>query len=72
MIEMEFPFSPAGVVQLFRDYFGPTQVAFSRLDSSGQAAYAADLERLWREHNQVDSDRTMIVNEYLEVLATRS
>jgi hypothetical protein len=27
-IEMEFPFRPRGVVQLFREYFGPTQVAF--------------------------------------------
>jgi SAM-dependent methyltransferase len=45
-IDMEFPFPPREVVQLFRDYFGPTQVAFSRLDPLQQEAYAADLEKM--------------------------
>jgi ubiquinone/menaquinone biosynthesis C-methylase UbiE len=71
-IEMEFPFPPREVVQLFRDYFGPTQVAFSRLDPSQQAAYAADLENLWREHNESGSGTTVVRNEYLEVIATRA
>lgn len=71
-VEMEFPFPPREVVQLFRDYFGPTQVAFSRLDPSQQSAYAADLENLWREHNTSSSESTVIQNEYLEVIATRA
>jgi SAM-dependent methyltransferase len=71
-IQMDFPFPPCGVVQLFRDYFGPTQVAFSRLDPSQQSAYAADLENLWGEHNESDDGTTAVRNEYLEVIATRA
>ncbi len=71
-IEMEFPFPPHEVVKLFREYFGPTRVAFSRLEPAQQAAYAVDLENLWRENNELDGDKTMIRNEYLEVIATRA
>lgn len=71
-ISMEFPFPPNEVVQLFRNYFGPTRVAFSRLDPAQQAAYANDLESLWREHNQANNGETRILNEYLEVTATRA
>ena len=71
-IESEFPFPPHETVQLFRDYFGPTQVAFSRLDPAGQAAFAADLEALWSKHNKAGDGSTRIQNEYLEVTATRA
>ena len=70
-ITMEFPFPPHEVVQLFRDYFGPTQMAFGRLGPPEQAAYAADLESLWKEHNESASGQTTVRNEYLEVIATR-
>jgi hypothetical protein len=69
---MEFPFPPREVVQLFRDYFGPTQVAFSRLNPTQQQAYAADLENMWSERNESGSGTTLIRNEYLEVIATRA
>lgn len=72
MAEFDFPFPPADVVAFFRQYFGPTQVAFSRLDASGQAAFATDLETLWREHNEGDNARTLIHAEYLEVIARRA
>jgi SAM-dependent methyltransferase len=39
-IDFDLPMSPAGAVTFFRTYFGPTQVAFSRLDPAGQAALA--------------------------------
>ena len=71
MAEFDFPFPPAHVVQFFREYFGPTKLAFSRLDAQQQASYAADLENLWREHNEADSERTRIHGEYLEVVARR-
>jgi SAM-dependent methyltransferase len=71
MCDFRYPFPPAKVVQLFRDYFGPTQVAFSKLDAKGQAAMAADLERLWSEHNQATDGTTFIPAEYLEVHAIR-
>src|ERR1700738_4766944 len=49
--ENDMPVPPAGAVGFFRQYFGPTQVAFSRLDPAGHAAPAADLQALWaRRH----------------------
>jgi ubiquinone/menaquinone biosynthesis C-methylase UbiE len=70
-ILFDYPFPPRDVVQFFRDYFGPTRVAFSRLNESEQIAYRDDLEELWSEHNQARSERTLIQNEYLEVIGTR-
>jgi ubiquinone/menaquinone biosynthesis C-methylase UbiE len=72
MLTFDYPFPPRQVVELFRNYFGPTQVAFSRLDPAGQAAFAADLEKLWIANNQAGADRTLISAEYLEVIASRA
>ena len=72
MCDFSYPFPPAEVVQLFRTYFGPTKVAFSRLDGNGQAALAADLERMWTEQNQAKDGSTLIPAEYLEVHVTRA
>jgi hypothetical protein len=57
-----------------RKYFGPTHVAFSRLDEVGQAAMAADLESLWASANVAPDPaiHTVIRNEYLQVTATRT
>jgi ubiquinone/menaquinone biosynthesis C-methylase UbiE len=68
----DYPFGPRGMVQFFREYFGPTKVAFSRLDEAGQQSFAAELENLWREHNEGGEDRTIIRGEYLEVRAVRA
>ena len=72
-IEFDLPYDPAGSVAYFRKYFGPTQVAFSRLDEAGQAAFAADLEALWSKANIAPDphQHTTIKNEYLQVTATR-
>jgi ubiquinone/menaquinone biosynthesis C-methylase UbiE len=67
----DFPFPPREVVQFFRDYFGPTKVAFARTDEARQTEYRDDLEKLWSEHNQARSGKTLIQNEYLEVIGTR-
>ena len=72
MCDFQYPFAPAEVVQLFRKFFGPTQVAFSKLDSKQQSALASDLERLWAEHNQAKDGTTSIPAEYLEVHAVRA
>src|SRR5262249_43244801 len=37
MAEFRYPLPPSEVVNLFRQYFGPTQAAFSRLDAQGQS-----------------------------------
>ena len=72
-VEFDLPFNPVGAVAYFRKYFGPTQVAFSRLDEAGQAAFASDLEALWSKANIAPDpeQRTVIRNEYLRVTATR-
>jgi ubiquinone/menaquinone biosynthesis C-methylase UbiE len=70
--QMRFPFSPKEVVAFFREYFGPTKVAFSRLDESGQTEFARRLEELWFEHNTATDGTTSVEAEYLDVRATRA
>jgi SAM-dependent methyltransferase len=72
-IDFDLPTNPAGAVAFFREYFGPTKVAFSRLDGPGQAAFQADLEALWTAGNAASDPEhhTLIHNEYLQVTATR-
>ena len=61
-VEFDLPVNPAGAVDFFRKYFGPTQVAFGRLDGAGQAAFAKELEELWAAHNVAPdpANRTLI------------
>lgn len=72
MCRFTYPFPPKEVVQLFRQYFGPTKTAFSKLDEKGQAALTADLEAMWTRHNQAKEGTTVVDGEYLEVKATRA
>ena len=67
-----YPMSPAEVVEQFRQYFGPTVVAFSKLDPNGQAALRSDLEALWTENNRATDGTTAVESEYLEVRAVRA
>ncbi len=50
-------------------YFGPMQMAYSRLDSAGRATLAAELESLWVEHNTATDGTTAVEGAYLEVRA---
>jgi SAM-dependent methyltransferase len=72
-VDFELPVNPAGAVAFFRSNFGPTKVAFSRLDEAGQAAFAAELEDLWASANVAPNpkEHTLIHNEYLQVTAVR-
>lgn len=72
-LEFDIPASPAGAVAFFRRYFGPTQAAFDGLDEAGQARLTADLEALWSDANTAPdpTNRTLIQNEYLQVVARR-
>jgi len=65
----DHPFGPAETVAFFRKYFGPTQMAFARLDAAGQKALAEDLTNHWATHNEGDAHRTVTRAEYLEVHA---
>jgi len=71
-VRFAYPFPPKEVVQFFRRYFGPTQMAFSKLDAAGQAALAAQMESLWAEHNMATDGTTEVEGEYLDVRAYRA
>ncbi|HEY0703652.1 MAG TPA: methyltransferase domain-containing protein [Candidatus Acidoferrales bacterium] len=71
MQHFKYPYPAARVVAFFREYFGPTQVAFSRLDAAGQAKMTAELEKLWADHNHGPANESHVDAEYLEVRATK-
>jgi SAM-dependent methyltransferase len=68
----EYPFSPAETVQFHRTYLGPIQAAFARLDPGGQRQLASEMEKLYSERNEGDSDRTAVRAEYLEIRVQRA
>jgi SAM-dependent methyltransferase len=72
-VDFDMPVNAAGAVAFFRKYFGPTQTAFGRLDEPGQAKFAEALEELWAGANVAENpgERTLVKNEYLEVVARR-
>jgi ubiquinone/menaquinone biosynthesis C-methylase UbiE len=64
------PFDPAGTVDFFRRYYGPTQKAFDSLKTDGQAALRRDLVELQTRHNvSTRLNETDTPAEYLEVHA---
>ncbi len=71
-VMMTYPFPPKETMDFFRRYFGPTKMAFSRLDTAGQATLASQLESLWVEHNMATDGTTAVESEYLEVHAIRA
>jgi SAM-dependent methyltransferase len=73
-VDFDLPTNPAGAVAFFRQYFGPTNVAFSRLDDPAQASLASDLEALWASANAspAPETNTLIRNEFLKVTAIRA
>ena len=70
-ITFKFPFSPAEVVEHFRNYYGPTYKAFGTLDENGQAALRNDLEQLWTKNNRATDGTTLVDAQYLELIAVR-
>jgi hypothetical protein len=44
---VDYPFSPADVVEFFRQNYGPTTCAFATLGEADQAALRAALVELW-------------------------
>lgn len=72
-VDFDLPTNPAGAVTFFRTYFGPTKMAFARLDEAAQAAFAADLEELWSSANVAPdpANHTLIKNQYLQITAVR-
>ena len=72
-VDINMPRSPIEAVAFFRQYFGPTQVAFSRLDPAGQAEFQTALEQLWTSANRSPTPQThtLVHNEYLMVTARK-
>jgi SAM-dependent methyltransferase len=72
MYRFDYPFAPDGVVEFFRQYYGPTTRAFAALGADDQARLRAELVELWAAHNvATDPARTIVDAEYLDVVATR-
>jgi SAM-dependent methyltransferase len=69
----DYPFSPAGVVEFFREYYGPATRAFAALGQVDGAKLRGELVDLWSSHNQAnDASRTIVDAEYLEVVGVRA
>ena len=66
----DFPYSPAGVVELFQAFYGPTVRAFDALGPDERAALRLELERLWSDANQLEDGGTRVEAEFLEAVAT--
>lgn len=71
-VNFQFDMPPADVVELFETYFGPTQVAFSKLDEAGQAALRQDMTELYTSKNLATDGTTDVEMEYLEVRAIKA
>jgi SAM-dependent methyltransferase len=67
-----YPFPPSEVVEVFRLYYGPANLAFTSLDAAGQQALHRELESLWSAHNRAKGGVTIVDAEYLNVVATRA
>ena len=63
--------SAAHFVQVFRDYYGPTQKAFAALAPAGQEALEADLLALLGKLNTAGPSSLVVPSEYLEIIVTK-
>jgi SAM-dependent methyltransferase len=70
-IRFDFPVPPSGVVQLFRDWYGPTIRTFEALATDSQAKLSSALLALWSQGNLATDGTTRVESEYLEVIVTR-
>jgi len=67
-----YPFSPAEVVDFFRQYYGPANRAFASLSKDAGQTLRQELEELWSSHNLGGEELTIVPAEYLEVVAVRA
>ena len=63
-LDFTYPLTPAGVVELFREFYGPSVRTFGALDAQGRARLSAALLDLWRERNTAPSGSTSVAAEY--------
>ena len=72
VLHFDYPHTPAGVAELFRECYGPTVRTFAAIDPDARAAFAADLAALWARGNTAGDRATRVAAEYLEVIAVRA
>jgi SAM-dependent methyltransferase len=68
----DIPNTPREVVGLFRQFYGPTVVAYARLDADKQDELTEALTALWMSCNTAQDGATSVASEYLEVVVSRS
>jgi hypothetical protein len=69
----QYPFPPDGVVEFFREHYGPATRAFAALDRESGETLRTELVSLWASQNRaVEPARTIVDAEYLEVVGTRA
>lgn len=66
-IALAYALTPGGVVELFREYYGPTVRTFGALEPQERADLAAELLRLWEGRNTSPNGSTTVDAEYLDV-----
>lgn len=71
MYPFEYPFSPADVVEFFRENYGPMTRAFAALEDDAQDKLRSELVDLWSSANLGARTATKVDAEYLEVVAVR-
>jgi SAM-dependent methyltransferase len=67
LIDFDFPLTPDGVVELFREHYGPSVRTFNALDAQNRAALFAELLALWELRNSAPHGATSVSAEYLEI-----
>jgi SAM-dependent methyltransferase len=72
MYPFAYPFGPEKVVDVFIDYYGPTNRAYASLGDGGKQALRDDLTALWTRNNSATDGTTKVAAEYLEVIGTRA
>ncbi len=72
MYPFEYPFVPASVVDVFVEYYGPTNRAYASLNNNGRKALHDDLTALWIQNNTATDGTTRVLAEYIEAVGTRA
>lgn len=71
MYPFEYPFGPDKVVDIFIEFYGPTNRAHASLDEAGKASIRAELKELWTRNNIAKDGTTKVLGEYIEVIGIR-
>jgi SAM-dependent methyltransferase len=72
LYELSYPFSPADVVEFFRESYGPMTRAFASIGEEPQRQLRDELTDLWSRCNRATDGTTRVDAEYLQVLSKRA